>query len=154
GAPAAAPAESHRVAMGPDSIFGELGALSRFPVSASVRAATLARLLRVRLPGLRMLMSASPAFRARIESLYRDRALVRQLRGVRLLASLEEAEMERRRRAARLQSYEPGQVIFAEGAPLESFVLVGGGYVKVSVEMGRSDLAVTYLREGDYAGEA
>jgi Fe-S-cluster-containing hydrogenase component 2 len=45
-------------------------------------------------------------------------------------------------------------VIAEEGAPVDGFFLVRGGYVKVSVRAGASDLAVTYLRKGDYAGEA
>src|SRR5207247_6096651 len=35
-----------------------------------------------------------------------------------------------------------------------SLYLVRGGYVKVGMRVGASDLALTYLRKGDYAGEA
>jgi signal-transduction protein with cAMP-binding, CBS, and nucleotidyltransferase domain len=45
-------------------------------------------------------------------------------------------------------------VIVEEGAPADALLLVIGGYVKVSVPGGASDLALTYLRKGDHAGES
>jgi len=61
--------------------------------------------------------------------------------------------IERLKELADLVSFEPGQVIEQEGQPAQCFYLVRGGFVKVSVTAGTSDLAVTYLRKGDYAGE-
>lgn len=135
-------------------IFGELSALSRYPVSATVRAVAAVRLLQIRLPGLRMLMAASKEFKKFLDSRYRERTLARHLRSVSLFSGLDDAFIEKLREKAELVSFEPGQIIVPEGAAAESFFLVRGGYVKVGVRVGTSDLAVTYLRNGDYAGEA
>jgi Fe-S-cluster-containing hydrogenase component 2 len=62
--------------------------------------------------------------------------------------------IERLKERAELVSCEPGQVVEQEGEPADAFYLVRGGFVKVSVTAGSSELAVTYLRKGDYAGEA
>lgn len=135
-------------------IFGELSALSRYPVSANVRAKGPTRLLQIRLPGLRMLTASSKEFKKFLDERYRSRALGTHLRGVRLFSELEDAMVEQLRQRAELRSFEPGQVIVAEGTAADKLLLVRGGYVKVSVRAGSSDLAVTYLRMGDYAGEA
>jgi len=135
-------------------IFGEIGARSRYPVSATVRAETPLTLLRIRLPGLRMLLAASKEFRKFLDERYRERTLARHLRSVALFEKVDDEFVERVKEKAELLSFEPGQVIAEEGTPADSFYLVRGGYVKASVRAGSSDLAVTYLRKGDYAGEA
>lgn len=135
-------------------IFGELSALSRYPVSASVKADVPTRLLQIRLPGLRMLQAASKDFKKFLDQRYRARTLARHLRSVPLFAELNDAFVERLRDEAELCSYEPGQVIAEEGAAADALLLVRGGYVKVSVHAGSADLALTYLRKGDFAGEA
>lgn len=135
-------------------IFGELSALSRYPVSATVRADAATRLLQIRLPGLRMLMAASKEFKKSLDQRYRERTLARHLQSVPLLQGVEAGFVRRLRDEAELLSFEPGQVIVAEGAPAEALFLVRGGYVKVAARAGAADLAVTYLRTGDYAGEA
>ncbi len=135
-------------------IFGELSALSRYPVSATVRVEKAARLLQIRLPGLRMLQAASKEFKQSLDKRYRERTLARHLSSVPLFAELNDVFIQRLRDESELCSFEPGQVIVEEGAPAAEFFLVRGGYVKVSVHAGSSDLALTYLRKGDFAGEA
>jgi Fe-S-cluster-containing hydrogenase component 2 len=71
-----------------------------------------------------------------------------------LFSPLDDATIGDLKKQAQLQSFEPGQVIVQEGTPAEALFLVFGGYVKVAVRVGSSDLALTYLRKGDYAGEA
>lgn len=139
--------------LGAGEIFGEMSALSRYPVSASVRAETAVRLLQVRLPGLRMLTASSKEFKSFLDSRYRERSLAQHLGSVALFARVEASVIERLRERADLLSFEPGQVIVQEADTADAFFLVRGGYVKVSVAAGGSDLAVTYLRKGDYAGE-
>ena len=134
-------------------IFGEIGALSRYAVSATVRAETPLTLLRIRLPGLRMLLAASKEFRKFLDERYRERTLARHLRSVALFAKVDDEFIERLTQKADLLSFEPGQLIVEEGTPADSFYLVRGGYVKVAVRTGSTDLAVTYLRKGDFAGE-
>jgi CRP-like cAMP-binding protein/Fe-S-cluster-containing hydrogenase component 2 len=135
-------------------IFGEIGALSRYAVSATVRAESPLKLLQVRLPALRMLMASSKEFKKFLDTRYRERALGTHLRNVALFADLKDSAIEALRNAAELLSFEPGQVIAQEGTLADGFLLVRGGYVKVCVRAGEADLAVTYLRKGDYAGEA
>ena len=135
-------------------VFGEIGALSRYAVSATVRAESPLQLLQIRLPALRMLMASSKEFKKFLDTRYRTRALGNHLRAVSLFAPLEDATIEELKNAAELLSFEPGQIVVQEGTPADGFLLVRGGYVKVCVRAGEADLAVTYLRKGDYAGEA
>ena len=140
--------------LGPGEVFGEIGALSRYAVSATVRAATPLTVLQIRLPGLRMLLASSKDFKKSVEERYRERILARQLRMVPLFSRMDDGFVEDVKRRAELLSFEPGQVIVEEGAPADAFFLVRGGYVKVSAAAGTSELAITYLRTGDFAGEA
>jgi CRP-like cAMP-binding protein/Fe-S-cluster-containing hydrogenase component 2 len=140
--------------LGAGEIFGEMSALSRYAVSATVRARTEVKLLQIRLPALRMLTSTSKEFKSFLDSRYRERSLALHLSSVELFSRVEHEFIERLKERADLVSFEPGQLIVEEGAPADAFLLVRGGFVKVSVKTGRSDLAVTYLRKGDYAGEA
>jgi CRP-like cAMP-binding protein/Fe-S-cluster-containing hydrogenase component 2 len=135
-------------------IFGEMSALSRYPVSATVRAASQVALLQIRLPALRMLTAASKEFKRFLDVRYRERSLALHLGSVELFSRLEASVIERLKEQAELVSCEPGQVVEQEGEPASAFYLVRGGYLKVSVTAGSSDLAVTYLRKGDYAGES
>lgn len=135
-------------------LFGELSALSRYPVSSDVRASGATTLLQIRLPGLRMLMAASKEFKKFLDERYRARTLATHLRGVSLFSSLDDRLIEQLRAKAELKSYEPGQRIVEEGSVADRLLLVRGGYVKVGVKAGGTDLAVTYLRAGDFAGEA
>ena len=134
-------------------VFGEIGALSRYAVSATVRAESTLKLLQIRLPALRMLMASSKEFKKFLDTRYRDRALAGHLRNVSLFGPLDETAIEDLKNTAELLSFEPGQVIVQEGTKADSFLLVRGGYVKVGVRTGPTDLAATYLRKGDYAGE-
>jgi Fe-S-cluster-containing hydrogenase component 2/CRP-like cAMP-binding protein len=100
-----------------------------------------------------MLMASSKGFKKFLDTRYRERALTRHLSQVALFATLPAEVLDKLKVAAELVSFEPGQIIAEEGAPADTFLMVRGGYVKVSVHAGSSDLAVTYLRKGDYAGE-
>jgi CRP-like cAMP-binding protein/Fe-S-cluster-containing hydrogenase component 2 len=139
--------------LGPGEIFGEIGALSRYAVSATVRAMTPLALLQIRLPGLRMLLASSKDFKKSVEERYRKRIL-NQLRMVPIFSRLDDTFLEDVKRRAELVSFDPGQVIVEEGSAADAFLLVIGGYVKVSVRSGAADLALTYLRKGDFAGES
>jgi CRP-like cAMP-binding protein/Fe-S-cluster-containing hydrogenase component 2 len=135
-------------------VFGELSALSRYPVSANVRVIAPTRLLQIRLRGLRTLMQVSKEFKKFLETRYRERSLAHLLQSVPLLAEVGEAMIGELRDQAEVLSFGPGQVIVEEGAPADGFLLVRGGYVKVATQAASASLAVTYLRTGDHAGEA
>ena len=135
-------------------IFGEISALSRYPISATVRAASPLKLLQIRLPGLRMLQASSKEFKKFLDTRYRERTLARHLKSVSLFEDVAPSVIEAVREKAELVAFEPGQIVAEEGKPADAFYLVRGGYLKVSVTAGTADLAVTYLRTGDFAGEA
>jgi CRP-like cAMP-binding protein/Fe-S-cluster-containing hydrogenase component 2 len=152
----AAPADlggGNRVILDRGEIFGEISALSRYAISAQVTAQTRTTVLQIRLRGLKALMAVSKDFKKALDTRYRERALASHFAQVSLFAGLDPQTMETLKNTVELVSFEPGQVVVEEGAPADAFYLVRGGYLKVGVRSGSRDLAITYLRKGDYAGE-
>jgi CRP-like cAMP-binding protein/Fe-S-cluster-containing hydrogenase component 2 len=145
-----------RAYLEPGDIFGEMSALSRFPISADVYALTPVRALLIRVPALRLMFKQKDLaeFKQLIDDRYRQRTLGNQIRKLEAFANLDRDAIARLIEHADLASYEPGALIVEEGSPCEALLLVRGGYIKVSVQSGAAELAVTYLRRGDYAGEA
>jgi len=143
------------VLLEPGELFGELNALARYAVSSDVVARTDVVCLMIRTPALRMLFKQKEVadFKKQVDERYRVRTLGSHLRQVELFAGLPSRAIERLRRTADIVSYEPGALIVEQGTPADAFYLVRGGNVKVSVGVGAGDLAVTYLRKGEYAGE-
>ena len=135
-------------------IFGEISALSRYPVSATVRARTDVECLLIRTPALRILQRSAPKFKEFVDRRYREHALANHLRTVGLFARCDEKFIRALKERVELVSFEPGELIVEEGSPADSFFLVRGGYVKVSAKSGAADLALTYLRKGNSFGEA
>ena len=135
-------------------IFGEISALSRYPVSATVRARGDVQCLLIRTPALRILQRSAPKFKEFVDRRYREHALASHLRNVGLFARCDEKFIRKIKERVELVSFEPGELIVEEGAPADAFFLVRGGYVKVSAKSGAADLALTYLRKGDFFGEA
>ncbi|MDA1095075.1 MAG: cyclic nucleotide-binding domain-containing protein [Acidobacteria bacterium] len=144
-----------RVLLETGEVFGEHSALSRYPFSAEVTARAPTRCLMIRTPALLMLMKqgALADFKLMIDERYRMRSLSTHLRNVELFADLDESILAGLQRSAELKSFEPGALIVEQGSAGDAFYLVRGGYVKVAVGAGSSNLAITYLRKGDYAGE-
>lgn len=153
--PTGGPAEETggAVVLGPGELLGELSALTRYPATADVRARGPLTLLHIKVPGLRMLLAASKELKKFLDERYRKRALKALFGKAAVFAGLPDAALDALRDKAELCSFEPGAVIEEEGAPATHLYVVRGGYVKVSVRAGSSDLAVTYLRTGDCAGE-
>lgn len=143
-----------RVLLETGELFGELSALSRYPVSATVRAELATECVLIRTPALRMMQRTSKSFKEYVEKRYRQRSLKAHLSSVSLFVDCDKGFIADLAKEVELLSFEPGQVIVEQGTPGDAFFLVRGGYVKVSVRVGANDLAVTYLRKGDYAGEA
>jgi CRP-like cAMP-binding protein/Fe-S-cluster-containing hydrogenase component 2 len=143
-----------RVVLEEGELFGEISALSRYTVSTDVVALSKVRLVRIQLRGLRTLMQVSKPFKKFVDDRYRMRTLAVHLRQVGVFSKLDDEFLDRLKDKVELLSFDPGTVIVAEGAPADGLYLVRGGYVKVGVRAGSSNLAVTYLGKGDYAGEA
>jgi CRP-like cAMP-binding protein/Fe-S-cluster-containing hydrogenase component 2 len=136
-------------------VFGEMSALSRYPISADIVAQSDVLCLIIRTNGLRLMFKQKELadFKKMIDDRYRERTLSTHLRGVSLFADLDQASINRLRKNAELVSFEPGAQIVEQGAPSDAFYLVRGGFVKVAVKAGAANAAVTYLRRGDYSGE-
>jgi CRP-like cAMP-binding protein/Fe-S-cluster-containing hydrogenase component 2 len=134
-------------------LFGEVSSLSRYPHTTDVVALTSLRCLILPTPVLRRLKSEVEAFGDMVDRLYVERTLDVHLARVELFAELPAEIRKALRENAELCSFAPNQEIVAQGEPSDAFYLVRGGYVKVAVLDGDAELAVTYLRKGDYAGE-
>ena len=144
-----------RVLLETGELFGELSALSRYPVSADVVARTETRCLMIRTPALRLMQKQKELvdFKQMVDERYRTRSLSTHLRNVELFAELDGAIIAGLEASAELVSFDPGAQIVEQDSSGDAFYLVRGGYVKVAVRAGASNLAITYLRKGDYAGE-
>jgi len=136
-------------------VFGEMSALSRYPISADVTARSDVQCLLIRTAGLRLMFKQKELapFKKMIDDRYRTRTLANHLRNVTLFADLDERAIASLREKAELVSFEPGKQIVEQGAAADAFYLVRGGFVKVAVKAGEANAAVTYLGKGDYAGE-
>jgi len=166
---------AERAVLSPGEIFGELSAISRYPVSADVMAVTDTLCLLISGYALTLLFKqpALADFKKSVQERYRSRTLSTHFRQVSLFADLSDDVIARITERAELLEFEPedllrlkgdqreeakrkvmaGVRIVEQGTPGDALYMVVGGYVKVSVRAGAADLAVTYLRKGDYAGE-
>jgi CRP-like cAMP-binding protein/Fe-S-cluster-containing hydrogenase component 2 len=136
-------------------VFGEMSALSRYPLSTDIVARTDVQCLLIRTSALRLMFKQKDLaeFKKLIDTRYRERTLSFHLRSVGLFEHLGDAAIEKLRQSADLLSFEPGALIVEQGKPADAFYLVRGGYVRVALQVGAANAAVTYLRRGDYAGE-
>jgi len=134
-------------------IFGEVSALSRYPHATDVVALSELRCFVLPARVLRRLKNDVEAFGEMVDRVYVERTLDVHLARVDLFAGLPVAVRNALRAGAELCSYVPNQEIIAQGDPCDELYLVRGGYVKVAVREDDRELAVTYLRKGDYAGE-
>jgi CRP-like cAMP-binding protein len=134
------------------SLFGEMTCLSFYPRSATVTASTDCVMLEM-LRNVLQILKRDPAFRARLESDYRDRAMSGHLRSVPLLAGLSDEFLERIRARVTLVSYEPGDVICREGEPADAFFLIRIGFVSVARAFPGGEMVLTYLSRGHAFGE-
>lgn len=136
-------------------IFGEGSALSRYPIATDIVAAGDCRCLLIRTPALRAMLDLPElaSFKTLFDDRYRQRSLRAHFSRVELFADLPEGVLTELMAAVELVSYKPGRVIAEQGTTADALLLVRGGYVKVGAKVGAGELAVTYLRKGDYAGE-
>lgn len=139
-------------------IFGEMTCMSAYPRSATVRAAEDCTLLEMQRNVLYILQRNKKS-RAVLDEKYRQRGVESHLRGVRVFSSLlqDEREFDRfvkfLRPKADLVRVNPGEVIFQQGDPADSFYLVRIGFVKVSQKHLGGEHVLNYLGPGNYFGE-
>jgi Fe-S-cluster-containing hydrogenase component 2/CRP-like cAMP-binding protein len=140
-------------------LFGEGSALSRYPIATDILAESDVRCLLIRTPLLREMFEepVEPAFaqfKTFFNERYRERTLRAHLRRVPVFQMLDATAIAKIAERAELVSVKRKATIAREGEPIDALYLVRGGYIKVSVRTRAADVAATYLRSGDVAGEA
>ena len=138
--------------LGPGDLFGEMTCMSFYPRSATVRAETDCTMLEM-LRNVLDVLQRNKTFRAQTDETYRRRALELHLRNVPLFNSLSPEFLDHLRERVELVRFAPGQTIYRQGEPADSFYLVRLGFVKVSQTYPGGELVLAYLSRGDYFGE-
>jgi len=147
------PAED-AVRLGSGDVFGEIGAMSGWPQSATAKTVTKCLLVQIRLPALRKMRQKSKAFKNKVDAIYRERSLLPQLRVTPLLTGCDDAFIESLAGKVDLVSCDPDQVIGAEGEPCDGLYIVRSGFVKLTQKVGEGELVVSYLPKGGTLGAA
>ena len=141
------------VTLGRGEFFGEIGALNGWPQSVTVRTLTACVVVQIRVPALRLLKRQSSAFRKKVEAVYRERALLPQLRASSVFRTCPEALIAKLAERVELVSCKPGETVVEEGAPVGALYLVRSGFMRLTKRMGREQIAATYLSKGMTVGE-
>ncbi len=167
---------SERAILQPGETFGESSAISRYPVSTDVIAVKDTVCLLISSYALNTILAKQKEladFYKSVQERYRSRTLGTHLRQISLFSGLSDDVIARIVEKAQFVQFDPegllrakddqreeakrklmaGARIVEQGTAGDALYLVVGGHVKVSVRAGAADLAVTYLRKGDYAGE-
>ncbi|NUO79360.1 cyclic nucleotide-binding domain-containing protein, partial [candidate division KSB1 bacterium] len=139
--------------LGAGDFLGEIGAMNGWPQSVTARTATECVLLQIRVPALRKMKRRSEAFQQRLDKVYRERALLTQLKTTPLLRECEDKFISALAQRVELISCEPGEVITREEEPAEALYLVRAGFVKLTQRVGEGEVVVSYLSKGKTMGE-
>ncbi len=146
--------DGEAVPLGPGELFGEIGALNGWPMSVTATTLTETRLVQIRIPALRRMKMASAPFKEKIDRLYRERALHRQLCSSPLFRPCSEEFVAQLAERVELVTCEPGEVLVEEGEPAESVYLVRSGFMKLFRKAGGAQRVASYLSKGMTFGEA
>ncbi len=145
-------------------LIGEMAALAAFkqeklkrpkfyPRSATVRAKTDVVALEMLPNILNNVLYNSPAFKEKLNNIYRVRSLDTHLRSVPIFANLSQEFLDYLRNRVELVDFQPGQLICKQGDIADAFYLIRLGFVKVSQEFPGGEMVLTYLSRGSYFGE-
>jgi CRP-like cAMP-binding protein/Fe-S-cluster-containing hydrogenase component 2/ferredoxin len=138
--------------LGRDELFGEMTCLSLYPRSATVRALEDTEVLEM-LRNVLYMLQKNRTFKVELERRYRERALATHLRSVPIFADVSEEFINQLRDRVTLIPFQPGQVVFRENEPADSFYLIRIGFVKVTQSLPGGEIVLKYLARGDYLGE-
>src|SRR5712691_3178722 len=138
--------------LGPGDLFGEMTCMSLYPRSATVRAVEETVVLEM-LRNVLSVLQRNRRFKAQLDERYRQRALDTHLRSVPIFDGVTDVFLRQLATRIELVRFEPGQVIFRQGDPADSFYLVRIGFVKVTKSFPGGDLVVAYQPRGSYFGE-
>lgn len=139
--------------LGKGELFGEIGALSGWPQSATVRTASACELVQIRLPALRAMKRKSKALKERLDVLYRERSLLQQLQMSPILGQCNPMFLNALKHVVQLVSLDPGEVLVREGDAAGSLYLVRSGFLKLQQGFAEGEIVVTYLSKGMTFGE-
>ena len=145
--------EGDVVPLGPGECFGEIGALNGWPQSVTVKTLSESVLVHVRVPALRLMKRQSSTFRDRVNAVYRQRALLPQLRATPLFRGVPEEVVADLASRVELVSLEPGEKLIEEGAAVDALHLVRSGFMRLAQRVGEGRAAVSYLSKGMTVGE-
>lgn len=139
--------------LGRGELFGEIGAMSGWPQSVTARTAGECQLVQIRVPALRMMKRKSRALKDRVDQLYKERALMTQLKSTPLFRGCNDFFIQGLMEVVELVSCNPGEELVREGEPADAVYLVRSGFVKLVQSFGDGEIAVSYLSKGMTLGE-
>ena len=145
--------EGEVVRLGSGDCFGEIGALNGWPQSVTVKTVAECVLVQIRVPALRLMKKQSSAFRDRVDTVYRQRALLPQLRATPLFHGVPEEVVADLATRVELVSCGPGETVIEEGAPVDALYLVRSGFMRLAQRVGEGRASVSYLSKGMTVGE-
>jgi CRP-like cAMP-binding protein/Fe-S-cluster-containing hydrogenase component 2 len=139
-----------------DLIVGEMTCMNNQPRAATVAALEDGEVWVVR-RNLVYVLQRDHHARARLDRLYRERALANHLRHVSFFEGLDDAERQACRRflaeRVELVRVDPGQIIFRQGELADAFYMIRHGHVKATQIVDGEPRVLTYLRPNAYFGE-
>ncbi len=133
--------------------FGEIGALSGSPRTATVTATTDTIVLEIEKHVLIDLIDESKMVKRTVNQAYTDRVLHTLFGRVPLFTGLNKTSMGLLMSKVRLRTFAAGAVIIRERDPGDSLYMIRNGTVKISKWIGDRERVLAYLRDGTYFGE-
>ena len=146
-------ARGESMRLGPGEIFGEIGALHGWPQSVTARTATDCTLVQIRLPALQAMKKQSVELKKRLDALYRERTLFRQLQTTPLFAGIDDPFIKELTERVELISCSPDDVITNQGEPADALYVVRSGFLRLSQKLGKGEAVVSYVSKGMTVGE-
>ncbi len=138
--------------LGPGGFYGEMGVLGDSPEAFGVVALENSIVLEIPKAALLRLMDHVPAFGARLENLYSQRALWSYARNPSAFGAAPEPAVAELLESARLQLLSPGQTVFHQGAAPSDVFLIKSGFVRVKRQDTARERTLIYLGEGAMFG--
>lgn len=138
--------------LGPGNFHGYMGVLGGTPEPYALSAVVTSTILEFTKPIVLRLMNESGAFRARLEAIYREKAVWTHVSASPLLAAFGEEATERLLDKAELVTLRAGEVLYREGDKAGAIYLVRSGFLRVARRFGASERVLQYFHEGDVCG--
>ncbi len=156
-----------------ESFYGEVAALVRGTREATLFAQSNLEVLEIRWQGLRDLMRYDTPLREHIQSLYKERNLLVQLRNIPFFSHLGKEQLKQLSQQSLFTSYgefewqrsfkniaddspasrlQTEPVIAKEGDYVDGMLLVCSGFARLSKKINHGEKTLAYLKQGDFFG--